>query len=109
MASPGWLKKWLNASWPMNSPPLQLLDTNRAPLATAVSSAIPRFAVELVRASTSRMRQCGQIAETMSRSSDSSMPQNLSLLGSGPGRPDWFTMRRQPDFVEQAGKWKCRR
>ncbi len=42
------------------------------------------------------MWQCGQIAETMSRSSDCSTAQSALALGSGLVRPFWFTMRRQP-------------
>jgi len=49
-------------------------------------------------ASTSRMWQFGQIAETMSRSSDSSVPQPVlpAAFGSGLALPSSLTLRKHP-------------
>src|SRR6266567_3492363 len=80
---PGWLKKWLKRCCWLNSKLPQLLETYFAPLAIAVFSAMPRFSSDGVDASTSVMWHLGQIAETMSRSSDSSSAQPASALGSG--------------------------
>src|SRR5215831_9425424 len=70
---------------------------NFAPSATAVFTEAPRFARLLSFASTSRMLQFGQIADTMSTSSDISSPQPTSVAGSGLAWPFWFT------FVKFAG------
>src|SRR5258708_17510851 len=93
----------------MNSGPDQLLDTYLAPLAIAVLSAVPRSGVLLVFASTSSMWHFGQIAETMSRSSDSSVAQSAFAAGSGLVCPNWFTILRQPLRVVHAPRWKWRR
>ena len=50
------------------------------------------------------MLQFGQIADTMSRSSDSSPAQPASLAGNGLVAPFWFTIRRQPLATVQAGR-----
>jgi hypothetical protein len=49
------------------------------------------------------MRQFGQIAETMSRSSEISSDQPTSPAGSGLGLPLWLTCRKQPLAFVQAG------
>jgi hypothetical protein len=57
------------------------LETYLAPRVTASFTAVPRLAIEASLASTSRMWQFGQIADTMSRSSEISVDQP----GSGDG------------------------
>ena len=73
-----------------------------APRLTAVLTAVPRSSVEGWLASTSRMWQLGQTAETMSRSSDSSSAQPESALG-GVLPPVSLTFLKQPLAVVQAG------
>src|SRR5579859_439081 len=109
MTSPGWLKYRVKAFSRANSRLPQELETYLAPLATAVSSAFARFASPEFVASISVMWHLGQIAETMSRSSDSSTPQRRFVGGSGPFLPFWLSMRRQPLEVVHGGRWKCAR
>jgi hypothetical protein len=49
--------------------------------------------------------QCGQIAETMSRSRDSSVAQPVlpAACGSGLAAPSWFTLVKQRAAVVQGG------
>ena len=54
-------------------------------------------------ASTSRIEQFGQAALTMSRSSAISWPQPAFTAG-GVLPPRWFTFRKQPLAVVQAGR-----
>ncbi|MFB9691363.1 hypothetical protein [Amycolatopsis plumensis] len=54
-----------------------------APSETAVFTAVPRSAMLGWLASTSRMWQLGQMAETMSTSREISPAQPLSAVGSG--------------------------
>src|SRR5262249_54851380 len=60
-------------------------------------------------ASTSRMWQLGQMAETMSTSSEISPAQPVSVAGSGLAAPFWFTLLKQPLAVVQAGRPNCDR
>jgi len=80
-----------------------------APSATAVLTAVPRLAVVGVLASTSRILQAGQMALAMSMSSEISSAQPASLAGSGDAAPFWFTLRKQPFAVVQAGRPNCDR
>ncbi len=109
MTWPGWLKKWLKLFSPANSKLPQLLETYFAPLAIAVFSAMPRLVSEAFDASISVMWHSGQIAETMSRSSDSSSAQPGLARGSGLLLPCSLRMRRQPLDLVHAGRWKCDR
>ncbi len=74
-----------------------------APRLTAELTAVPRFAVVGLLASTRTMWQFGQIADTMSTSSDSSTSQPVlpAADGSGLAAPFWFTTEKQP--LPQAG------
>ena len=82
---------------------------NFAPDAAAASSAEPRSVRLVLFASTSSMRQFGQIADTMSRSVDSSssQPPVGSTPGSGLVWPFWLRIVRQP--AAQAGSPHCLR
>jgi hypothetical protein len=60
-------------------------------------------------ASTSRMWQSGQIAETMSRSREISPAQPVFVAGRGLACPLWLTLRKQPLAVVQAGRLKVDR
>jgi len=55
-------------------------------------------------ASTSRIRQFGQVAETMARSRAISLAQPGSALVSGETWPLWLTLRKQPLAVVQGGR-----
>ena len=57
----------------------------------------------MLLASTNRMWQFGQVAETMSRSSEISCDQ-LAFAAGGVVPPVWFTFLKQPFAVVQAGK-----
>src|SRR5436190_20469372 len=70
---------------------------------TAVSTEAPRAAPKLVFASTSRTGQPGQIADTMSTSSEISPAQPALGTGSGAGWPTWLTLVKQPLAVVHAG------
>src|SRR5262245_7636688 len=96
IATPGWLKWESSVVWPEYSEPPQLLETYFAPIVTARSSAAYRLASLAELASTSRMLQFGQIAETMSMSSEISPAQPASLAGNGLVAPFWLTWRKQP-------------
>ena len=72
-------------------------------------TAVPRFAVVGLFASTSRMWQFGQIAETISRSSMISDDQPAFAAGSGLVAPFWLTFLKQPLAVVQAGRPKLLR
>ena len=65
---------------------------------TAVFTAAPRLAALALRASTSRTWQFGQMAETISMSSDSSVahPLRPAARGSGLAFPAWLTFVKQP-------------
>ena len=65
----------------MNSPLPQLLEMTWAPRATASFSAVPRSPNPLEFASTRRMWQSGQIAETIWVSIEISLAQPASGLG----------------------------
>ncbi|TMD91985.1 MAG: hypothetical protein E6I76_18255 [Chloroflexi bacterium] len=54
-------------------------------------------------ASTSTMEHSGQVAETMSRSRDTSVAQPASGAGKR-APPFWSTFRKQPVELEQAGR-----
>jgi hypothetical protein len=54
-------------------------------------------------ASTSRMWQVGQMAETMSTSSEISPAQPVLVGGSGLVAPFWFTFEKQPLAVVHGG------
>src|SRR5205085_465124 len=58
---------------------------------------------------TSRIVQSGQTAEPRSTSSEISPAQPASGLGSGLAAPFWFTLRKQPLAVVQAGRPNCDR
>jgi hypothetical protein len=88
---------------PADSPPPQLIEMYFAPITRARSTAAYRLSL-LSFASTSRMWQLGQTADTMSRSSEISPAQPLSGAGIGPVVPFWFTFRKQPLAVVQAGR-----
>ena len=55
------------------------------------------------------MWQFGQIAETMSTSSEISPAQPASAAGSGLACPFWLTLRKQPFAVVQGGRPNCAR
>ena len=78
----------------VNSAPPQLLETNLAPSRTAVSSAALRLPVDVLFDSTRMILHLGQIAETMSRSSDSSSAQPELPFGYQAVVPFWLTTRR---------------
>jgi hypothetical protein len=87
----------------VNSLPLpQLLDTYLVQ-PVAVASALLMLATPGLFASTSRILQFGQMAETMSRSRDASSAHAEALAGSGPDFPFWLTIFRQPVEVLHAG------
>src|SRR5579872_544622 len=88
------------------SAPPQLLEISVAPQLAAASSLVKRFPKPLVSASTSSMRQFGQMADTMSRSSDSSSSHlaEESVPGSGAVMPDWLTLRKQRLAVVHGGR-----
>src|SRR5690348_17071623 len=46
------------------------------------------------------------MAETMSRSTETSLNQSLFAAGRGDGEPFWFTLRKQPLAAVQAGRLK---
>src|SRR5262245_41725259 len=70
---------------------------------------MPMLLVSEFLASTSKMWHLGQIAETMSRSSEISPAQPAFALGSGPFLPFWLTMRRHPlAFVHFGSPNMCR-
>ncbi|SFY51810.1 hypothetical protein STEPF1_05076 [Streptomyces sp. F-1] len=75
-----------------------------APSFTASLTAVPRLAIDAVLASTSRILQFGQVALTMSRSSEISPAQPLSAVGSEVVEPVWPTLVKQPLAVVQAGR-----
>ena len=83
------------------------METNFAPSVTARLTAVPRLAVVGVVASTSRMWQFGQTAETMSRSSEISPAQPVLAAGSEVVEPVWLTFLKQPLAVVQAGRPYC--
>src|SRR5207248_957573 len=86
-----------------------LLDTYFAPSETAVFTEVPRSWMLAMVASTSRMRQLGQIAETMSTSRLISPAQPVSAVGSGLAWPFSLTFLKQPFAVVQAGRPNCER
>src|SRR6266516_5212777 len=99
---PGWLKYWESKLFSVpSSPPPQLIEMNLAPSVRAVSTAVYRL-LDGSFASTSRMWQLGQVAETASRSSEISPAHPVSPWGSGLAWPFWLTLRKQPFAVVQA-------
>jgi hypothetical protein len=64
---------------------------------------MPRFVSDAVLASTSRMWQFGQIAETISMSSMISDAQPRFATGSGLVPPLWLTFLKHPFAVVQGG------
>ena len=80
-----------------------------APRAAASFTAAPRLAKDAVVASTSRMWQFGQIAETMSRSSEISVAHPASVAGRLVVLPVWLTFLKQPLAVVHAGRPYCDR
>ena len=77
-------------------------------IAAAVLTAAPRFAKEVLLASTSRMLQSGHVAETMSRSSEISCAQPPFVRGYDVP-PRWSILRKQPLAVVHAGSPNCAR
>jgi hypothetical protein len=63
---------------------------------TAVFNAVPRLPMDDEVASTSKMGQPGQIADTMSRSREISPAQPVFVAGNGPVWPFWLTFWKQP-------------
>src|SRR5690349_11830220 len=80
-----------------------------APSRAAVSTAAARASIPLLFACTSRILQLGQIADTMSRSSEVSPPHPWSPVGSGEVAPSWLTTFRQPLAIVHAGRPKVDR
>src|SRR5579883_3311956 len=76
---------------------------------TAVFTAVPRLLTVGRLASTKRMWQLGQIAETMSISREISPAQPVSGAGSGLAWPFWLILRKQPLAVVQGGRPKVER
>src|SRR5437764_9327253 len=74
-----------------------------APSLAALSTAVISGSVSGELASTSRILQSGQVAETASRSSAISKPQPKSPAGNGLAAPFWLTFLKQPLAVVQAG------
>src|SRR5437763_427407 len=70
---------------------------------TAVSTPFISGSVSGEDASTSRILQSGQVAETMSRSRLISMAQPGSAAGIGEVAPFWFTFLKQPFAVVPVG------
>jgi hypothetical protein len=68
-----------------------------------VFTAVPRFAVVGLFASTRRMLHCGHTAETISMSSAISDDQPEFEAGSGLAAPFWLTLWKQPLAVVHAG------
>src|SRR3954451_19239162 len=68
---------------------------------------MPRLVVVGQVASTSRILQSGQVAETMSRSSEISPAQPVSALGNEVVDPVWLTFVKQPFATVQAGRPYC--
>ena len=67
-------------------------------------TAVPRAAVVAPLASTSRMWQFGQMAETMSTSREISPAHPVLALGNGDAAPLWLTFLKHPFAVVQAGR-----
>ena len=105
-ATPACAKFALNACASVSSSLPQLLDTATAPEPVAAFSAVPIATVVASSDSTSRMWHCGQTADTMSMSSDTSTLQSSSgsNFGSGDAFPFWFTLRKQPFWVVHGGR-----
>src|SRR5438034_8639359 len=104
MATPGWLKNASASVSAMFSLAPQLLDTNFAPNVTAALTAGYRSVLRLLFASTSRMWQFGQIAETICTSSEISAAHPASGVGSGLASPAWLTLLKQPLAVVHGGR-----
>ena len=80
------------------------MDTNFAPSATAWFTAVNRSLLRLLFASTSRMRQFGQTAETIWTSSEISAAHPASGVGRGLASPPWLTLLKQPLAVVHGGR-----
>lgn len=77
---------------------------------TASLTDTPRLVIDGESASTRRILQLGQAALTMSRSSAISWPQpQPASAAGGVVLPRWFTLRKQPLAVVQAGSPNCER
>src|SRR6266545_7680403 len=109
MTTPGWLRNASSCVCAVYSAAPKLLDTYVAPRFTAVLIAVNRSLVRLVVASTSRIWQLGQTAETIWMSREISAAQPALGAGSGPARPFWFTLRKQPLAVVHGGRPNCAR
>ena len=83
------------------------MDTNFAPSETAAFTPVPRSLISALFASTRMMRQFGHVADTMSRSRDSSSSQPVwpAARGSGLALPSWLTLRKQPLATVHGGRW----
>ncbi len=105
MTTPGWLNAGLSVG---GSPPPHELEISVAPSTAAVCSAAYRLALALLSASTSRMRQLGQIpcATSTSVAISCAQPRSGSPLeaGSGEALPLWLTLRKQPLASVHAGR-----
>ena len=75
----------------------------------AVFTPAPRSDRSALVASTSRMLQVGQMALTMSRSSEISPPQSAVGRGVVARLPVWLTLWKQPFAVVQGGRPNCAR
>src|SRR6476646_7678547 len=93
----------------LSSAPPQLLETYLAPSETAVLIAWNNELSSGELASTSRMLQLGQTAETMSRSREISPAQPVSAVGNGDDCPLSLTFRKHPLAVVQADRPYCER
>ncbi len=103
IATPGWSKWTSLAATSLDSSPPQLLLIAFAPRRAAVSSDAYRSLSRLVVASTRRIRQFGQTALTMSRSSEISSAQS-GLGAGGIDPPVWLTLRKHPLDDVHAGR-----
>ena len=76
----------------------KLSEITCAPSRAAVFSAVARLATPSFLASTTRILQCGQTADTIETSSmvSTSHPEGTADAGSGPALPFWLTTRRHP-------------
>jgi hypothetical protein len=75
-----------------------------APSLAAVSTAAARSAGAEDSASTSRIRQAGQPALTISTSRALSKAHPESVIGKGAASPFWFTFVKQPFAVVQGAR-----
>ena len=83
---------------------VQLAEIWLAPMAAAVCTAASRSVSYEDAASTSRMWQWGQTAETASRSIEISLSHEASAAGRGEVAPFSLTFLKQPDWLVHAGR-----